>query len=52
MPEGDSLHRAAARLRPLVGLRLTATSPNPRGLVSGVAKAIDGRRLESVEAVG
>ena len=52
MPEGDSLHRAAARLRPLVGLRLTATSPNPRGLVTGVAKAIDGRRLESVEAVG
>ena len=52
MPEGDSLHRAAARLRPLVGLRLTATSPHPRGLVTGVAKAIDGRRLEGVEAVG
>ena len=52
MPEGDSLHRAAARLHPLVGLRLTATSPHPRGLVTGVAKAIDGRRLESVEAVG
>ena len=52
MPEGDSLHRAAARLQPLVGLRLTATSPHPRGLVTGVAKAIDGRRLEGVEAVG
>ena len=52
MPEGDSLHRAAARLRPLVGLRLSATSPHPRGLVTGVARAIDGRRLESVEAVG
>ena len=52
MPEGDSLHRAAARLRPLVGLRLTATSPHPRGLVTGVAKAIDGCRLEEVEAVG
>ena len=33
MPEGDSLHRAAARLRPLVGLRLAASSPHPRGLV-------------------
>lgn len=52
MPEGDSLHRAAARLRPLVGLRLTASSPHPRGLVTGVAKAVDGLRLESVEAVG
>ena len=52
MPEGDSLHRAAARLRPLVGLRLTATSPHPRGLVTGVANAIDGRRLDGVEAVG
>lgn len=52
MPEGDSLHRIAARLRPLVGLRVTATSPHPRGLVTGVAAAVDGRRLEGVEAVG
>jgi endonuclease-8 len=52
MPEGDSLHRAAAQLHPLVGLRLTATSPHPRGLVTGVAKAVDGLRLEGVEAVG
>jgi endonuclease-8 len=52
MPEGDSLHRAAARLGPLVGLPVTASSPHPRGLVTGVAAAIDGRRLESVEAVG
>jgi endonuclease-8 len=52
VPEGDSLHRAAARLSPLVGLRLAASSPHPRGLVTGVAKAIDGRRLEGVEAVG
>src|SRR4051794_5934070 len=52
MPEGDSLHRAVARLRPLVGLRLAATSPHPRGLVTGVAKAVDGLRLEGVEAVG
>ena len=52
MPEGDSLHRAAARLRPLVGLELSASSPHPRGLVTGVAAAVDGRRLEGVEAVG
>jgi endonuclease-8 len=52
MPEGDSLHRIAARLQPLVGSVVTASSPNPRGLVTGVAAAVDGRRLESVEAVG
>ena len=52
MPEGDSLHRAAARLQPLVGLRLSDSSPHPRGLVTGVARAVDGLRLESVEAVG
>jgi endonuclease VIII len=52
MPEGDSLHRIAARLQPLVGGVVTASSPNPRGLVTGVAAAVDGRRLESVEAVG
>jgi endonuclease VIII len=52
MPEGDSLHRAAARLQPLVGERVAASSPNPRGLVTGVARAVDGRVLESVEAVG
>jgi endonuclease-8 len=52
MPEGDSLHRAAARLRPLVGHRVEASSPHPRGLATGVAAAVDGRRLESVQAVG
>ena len=31
---------------------VAASSPNPRGLVTGVAAAVDGRRLESVEAVG
>ena len=41
MPEGDSLYRAAVRLQPLVGLRLTASSPHPRGQVTGVAR---GRR--------
>jgi endonuclease VIII len=52
VPEGDSLHRAALRLRPLVGHRVSACSPNPRGLATGVATAVDGRVLESVEAVG
>jgi len=52
VPEGDSLHRAALRLRPLVGRRVSANSPHPRGLATGVAAAVDGRVLESVEAVG
>ena len=52
MPEGDSLHRAARRLQPLVGQRLEVESPNPRGQATGVAERIDGRVLESVEAVG
>ena len=52
MPEGDALHRAARRLQPLVGQRLEVESPNPRGLVTGVAHRVDGRVLESVDAVG
>ena len=52
MPEGDSLHRIARRLDVLVGERLEAESPNPRGRVTGVAAAVDGRLLESVNAVG
>ncbi len=52
MPEGDTLHRIAARLQVLVGQRIAAESPHPRGLVTGVARAIDGRLLESVDAVG
>lgn len=52
MPEGDSLHRAAARLQPLVGKRIAAESPNPRGLATGVARVVDGRILEGVEAIG
>ena len=52
MPEGDSLHRVAARLQVLVGQRVEASSPNPRGVATGVARAVDGRVLESVEAVG
>jgi endonuclease VIII len=52
VPEGDSLHRAARRLQPLIGDRVTAESPNPRGRATGVAEQVDGRRLESVYAVG
>jgi endonuclease-8 len=52
MPEGDALHRAAARLQPLVGERLEAESPNPRGQATGVARVVDGRVLEGVEAIG
>ncbi len=52
MPEGDAVHRAALRLQPLVGQRITASSPHPRARVERVAERIDGRRLESVEAVG
>ena len=52
MPEGDALHRAALRLRPLVGQRLEVEAPNPRAQATQVAPRIDGRVLESVEAVG
>ena len=52
MPEGDSVHRAARRLQPLVGQRVEAESPHPRALVTGVAERVDGLRLEAVEAVG
>ena len=52
VPEGDTLHRAARRLQPLVGERISAESPHPRAQAERVAECIDGRRLESVEAVG
>jgi endonuclease-8 len=52
MPEGDAVHRAAAALRVLVGERVEAFSPSPRGAATGVAAAVDGRTLEGVEAVG
>jgi endonuclease-8 len=52
VPEGDALHRAARRLQPLVGQRLEVEAPNPRAQATGVAPRINGRVLESVEAVG
>src|ERR671918_1326154 len=52
MPEGDSIQRAAQRLRALIGERVEAESPHPRGAVLGVASRLDGLRLERVDAVG
>ena len=52
MPEGDTLHRAARRLQALVGQRINAESPHPRARATRAAEAIDGRTLESVEAIG
>jgi endonuclease-8 len=52
VPEGDSLHRAAARLQSLVGQRLEVETPHPRAAALRLAERLDGRRLERVEAVG
>jgi endonuclease-8 len=52
MPEGDSLHRAARRLQVLVGERVEVETPHPRAALKGLAERLDGRRLESVDAVG
>jgi endonuclease-8 len=52
MPEGDALHRAARRLQALLGETLEVEAPHPRAAATGVADRLDGRRLESVEAVG
>lgn len=52
MPEGDALHLAARRLQPLVGQRIAAESPHPRAQALRIAERIDGRMLESVDAVG
>jgi endonuclease-8 len=52
VPEGDALHRAARRLRPLVGERVEVETPNPRAQVGGLAEKLDGRRLLGVDAVG
>jgi endonuclease-8 len=42
----------AARLRALVGQRLTVEAVHPRARAAGVAERLDGRRLEAVEAHG
>ena len=52
VPEGDTLHRAARRLQVLVGQRLEVEAVHPRARAERIAERIDGRVLESVEAVG
>jgi endonuclease-8 len=52
MPEGDALHLAAQRLQVLVGERVEVETPHPRAAVKNLAGVLDGRVLESVEAVG
>ena len=52
MPEGDALHRAARSLQVLVGEELQVETPHPRAAVKQLAPRLDGRRLESVEAIG
>ena len=52
MPEGDAIHRAARRLQVLVGQELDVETPHPRAAVKQLAPKLDGRRLESVEAIG
>lgn len=52
VPEGDSIHRVARNLQALVGERLRVEAPHPRAAVLNIAERLDGRRLETVEAVG
>jgi endonuclease VIII len=52
VPEGDSLHRAAARLQPLVGQRIEVETPHPRAQALRLTERLDGLRLERVAAVG
>jgi endonuclease-8 len=52
VPEGDAIHRAARRLRPLVGERVEVETPHPRAAAERIAERLDGRRLLSVEAAG
>jgi endonuclease-8 len=52
MPEGDALHRAARRLQVLAGQRVEVETPHPRAASKRLVERLDGRTLESVEAVG
>jgi endonuclease-8 len=52
VPEGDALHRAAARLRVLEGEVVAVETPHPRAAVLKLAERLDGLRLEHVRAVG
>jgi endonuclease-8 len=52
--EGDTIHRAAARLDAVLGGRTIerATSPSPRSPIHARASELEGRTLERVEARG
>src|SRR5437764_4666542 len=52
VPEGDSLHRAAQMLQVLAGQRVEVETPHPRAAAKGIVERLDGRTLETVEAVG
>ena len=52
MPEGDAVHRAALRLQVLAGQRVEVETPHPRAALKRLEERLDGRVLESVEAVG
>ncbi len=52
MPEGDAVHRAASSLQVLAGQRVEVETPHPRAATKGLVDRLDGRLLESVEAVG
>src|SRR3954454_10867150 len=52
LPEGDPRQRAALRLQVLAGQRVEVETPHPRAAAKQLAARLDGRRLESVEAVG
>jgi endonuclease-8 len=52
VPEGDTIHAAAARLRALEGEVVQVEAVHPRAAALAIAPRLDGRRLERVEAVG
>ena len=52
MPEGDSLHRAARALQVLVGERVAVETPHPQAAAKQLAPRLDGRLLETAQAVG
>ena len=51
MPEGHTIHRAARRQRRELGGQ-TLRASSPQGRFAEGAAALDGRRLEGVDAVG
>jgi endonuclease VIII len=52
LPEGDSVRRAAERLRVLEGDVVSVEAEHPRAAALGIAPRLDGRRLDRVEAAG